>query len=685
MCSVVSRVTAAALLMCSGMFAANVQLKKSSSGFRAENGTIAVEASRGLGLRVFLKNGEGWTTLSSLRSATAVSLRRENAPLEVFRLSSVSEQLGVMTPYGSAGRVSVKAARGALDLLLTLDFPDRYPDLTVLTSTFQNQGKSPITVAEVNQAALDLVAKSAPNTDLFWSLQGGGYKWGADFIFPVRAGFKQDNYTGPKGNGNGGGFPMVDLWRPEMGLAVALLDPKPALAWVPVEVSETGVASVRVTIRPSVKIVTGAAYAPPPVMIAAHHGDFYQPMVRYRELMDDLGVHVVKEYEPDDFAPAYCTWGYERKFTMKEVLAKVPQMQEMGMTDFILDDGWFDLFGNWRPNDKFPNGVEDMQAAISTVHAAGKKFRLWWSPGSADPGSDIDLQHPDWFILDRSGKREKASWNAYYLCPAYSPVRESTMDLVRRFVLEWRVDAFKSDGTDLNHAPLCFNPAHHHARPEESFEQWPELMKSVRDEARRLKPGFRVELCPCGITPTFQLATATEQPTDSDPYVQQVTLRTKFLKAMFGPHSPVLQEYVGVEVYRAPDKPSGVDIYPRAMGTGEVLSTFTTSLGTNNARWTEIYNRYRPAEGEYLNLYDIGWEPVEGHAIRKGAKLYYGFFSRRPGDDYSGKVELRGLETGRRYRVTDYANGKSFSEVAGPAGSLETSFRDSLLLVAEPM
>jgi len=40
--------------------------------------------------------------------------------------------------------------------------------------------------------------------------------------------FSQDNYTGPKGKGNGGGIPFVDLWRPEMGVAVALLDPSRA-------------------------------------------------------------------------------------------------------------------------------------------------------------------------------------------------------------------------------------------------------------------------------------------------------------------------------------------------------------------------------------------------------------------------------------------------------------------------
>jgi alpha-galactosidase len=672
-----ARLFLAAVLACSGVFAAELRVTQSRSGFRAEGARIAVESSRGLGFRVFLNKQGRWITLSARRPAPAVSLRAGGQLLEGFSISSVTAQ---------KDRVTVEAARGTMALELSMDFPALYPDVVVLRSRFTNRAQAATVIDEVNQGGLDLVVREArPGAPLFWSLQGGGYKWGADFILPLDAGFQQDNYTGPKGNGNGGGFPMVDLWRPEMGVAVALLETKPALAWVPVVVSSGG-ARVHVTTRPSARIAPGESYSPAAVMIAAHTGDFYDAMVRYRELMDDLGVRVVKEYEPDDYAPAYCTWGYQRKFTMDEVLAKLPQMRQMGMTDFILDDGWFDLFGNWLPTpQKFPGGVADLEAAIARVHAAGRKFRLWWSPGSADPGSEIDRRHPDWFILDKSGRREKASWNAWYLCPAYAPVREAMLQLVRRFVLEWRVDAFKSDGTDLNHAPLCYNPAHHHARPEESFEQWPDLMRAIREEARRLKPGFRVELCPCGITPTFQLAAAMEQPTDSDPYVHQVTLRTKFLKAMFGPRAPVLQEYVGVEVNRAPDKPSGVDIYPRALGTGEVLSTFTTKLGPRNARWTEIYNRHRPAEGEYLNLYDIGWEAVEGHAIRKADKLYYGFFSRTPGDDYTGRIELRGLQAGRRYRVTNYAENLVLGEVAGPSGALAVSFHDALLLVAEPL
>lgn len=676
--------------------AAAIRLIPQDHGFRAENSRLALECSRTLRLRVFLKRGENWVTLSPAQGLPQIAsaLTGEGQAGEFSLLGSPVLQAGIKTPFGEADRIQLEGqdATRLLGLTLHLDFPRRYADVVVIETSLKNLSNTQsVALQEVSQASLHLrpgTPATSSSQTLFWSLQGGGYRWSADYIFPVRAGFAQDNDTGPKGKGNGGGFPFVDLWRPEMGVAVALLDPQPARAWAPVQVSAQGVAQVQVTTRPSLRIPPGGTYAPSPVMIAVHAGDFYDPVARYRQLMGDLDVQVVNHYEPDDYAAAWCTWGFQRTFTTQAVLAKLPQMKALGMKELILDDGWFDRFGDWQPTRrKFPRGEADLKELIGRVHAEGLKFRLWWSPGSADPGSAIDRQHPDWFILDQEGRREKASWNAYYLCPAYAPVRAATRELVKRFVADWSVDSFKLDGTCLNHAPLCYNPAHHHARPEESFEQWPNLFREIREAARALRPDFRIELCPCGITPTFQLATAFEQPTDSDPHDYQVTARVKFLKAMFGPRSPVLQEYVGLLGQREPNgTPYGfrVELFPRAIGTGQVVSTFSPMLGKSHARWVAIYNQHRPAEGEYLNLYDLRWENPEGHVIRKGEKFYYGFFTQEPGKSFSGKIQLRGLAP-RRYQVTDYAAGRVLAEVAGAEEELSVSFKDSLLLVAEPL
>ena len=171
----------------------------------------------------------------------------------------------------------------------------------------------------------------------------------------------------------------------------------------------------------------------------------------------------------------------------------------------------------------------------------------------------------------------------------------------------------------------------------------------------------------------------------SDPTDTQVTHRVKFLKAWFGPRAPVLEEYVGLFGQKEPNgKPYGfrVELFPRAIGTGAVVSTFTPELNNLHSQWTSIYNQRRLSEGDYLNLYDVGWDNPEGHVIRKEQKLYYGFFTRVPGEDFSGNIVLHGLSSGR-YRVTDYVKNQVIGEVAGPEAKIGTTFHDSLLLVAD--
>jgi alpha-galactosidase len=55
----------------------------------------------------------------------------------------------------------------------------------------------------------------------------------------------------------------------------------------------------------------------------------------------------------------------------------------------------------------------------------------------------------------------------------------------------------------MNGAPPCYNPAHKHARPEESVEGMPMFFKALYEAARAVKPDALVEFCPCGTAYSF--------------------------------------------------------------------------------------------------------------------------------------------------------------------------------------
>ncbi|MES3020236.1 MAG: alpha-galactosidase [Pseudomonadota bacterium] len=74
-----------------------------------------------------------------------------------------------------------------------------------------------------------------------------------------------------------------------------------------------------------------------------------------------------------------------------------------GIKEFIIDDGWQDVYGDWGVDRvKFPNGLKPVMDYIKSL---GMKPGLWVSIGSADPKSRVFQQHPEWFAINSHGKR----------------------------------------------------------------------------------------------------------------------------------------------------------------------------------------------------------------------------------------------------------------------------------------
>ena len=75
--------------------------------------------------------------------------------------------------------------------------------------------------------------------------------------------------------------------------------------------------------------------------------------------------------------------------------------------------------------------------------------------------------------------------------------------LVTKILRDWGFDGLKLDGQHMNGAPRCYNPAHHHASPEDSVEAVPQFFKAIYDTALSVKPDALVEFCPCGTGYSF--------------------------------------------------------------------------------------------------------------------------------------------------------------------------------------
>jgi alpha-galactosidase len=606
-----------------------------------------------------------------------------------FRLSKklespVQDELGNGTEYTLTGEAP------GLSKEVHIKVYEDFPGAAIYQVKYTNNGDRNLEIEgwTNNYYQID-VQPGSTATPQFWSFNSGSYEDRPDWILPLKKGFAKENYMGMNASDYGGGTPVVDIWRREVGLGVGHLELVPKLVSLPVSMPDSLYATLAVTFQEKQVLKPGESEQTFKTFTMVHTRDYFNTLTTYRDMMIKEGIH----FDPiaaTNYEPIWCAWGYQRHFTMSQIYGTLPMVKKLGFKWAGLDDGWQTSEGDWfLVKDKFPRGDADMKKLVDKIHAVGLKATLWWTPMAVDSGTVLYKEHPDYLLINKEGKYQKISWwDSDYLCPAYPPVQEYTKKLVEKFIRDWGYDGLKIDGQHLNAAPPCYNPAHHHARPEESFEKVPEFFKVIYETARSIKPDAVIEICPCGTAFAFHTMPYMTQSVASDPESSwQIRLKGKTLKALMGRNAAYFGDHIELS--------DGHNDFASVQGVGAIVGTkFTWPVGAMKKshvdltpekekiwkKWVDIYLQNMLPEGEYLGeLYDLGFDRPEAHAIRKGDKMYYAFYA----DSCDNTIELRGLEN-RTYKILDYENQKDFGIVSGPVAKLPVQFRRHLLLSATP-
>ncbi|MGO9124495.1 MAG: glycoside hydrolase family 36 protein [Terriglobales bacterium] len=605
-----------------------------------------------------------------------------------FDLTS-SHRERVSDVFGAGERLTLLGKSGDLRKQVSVTLYDDFPSLAIFELEYTNEGIARINIRGwANQQYL-LSAGATTAGTAFWSYQSGSYEKRPDWVLPLRPGFRQDNYLGMNASDYGGGTPIVDVWRKDVGLAVGHIEPGPRLISLPVSMPDAGHARVAVRSSHPQTLEPGESFHTLHTFVAVHQGDYFRMLTEYRRLMMRQGFQMASA--PDSaFGPIWCAWGYGRSVQLKQVYDTLPTAKKLGFSWVTLDDGWQNNYGDWAVDPrKFPNGDADMKTLVDRIHQEGFRAQLWWSPLSAVPNSNLLKDHPQWALLNKDGSRRKISfWNSDYLCPADRSVVEYHKALVRKILGEWGFDGLKLDGQHMNGVPACYNPAHHHQRPEDSVEALPDFFRELYETARSVKPDALVEFCPCGTAYSFFTMPHFNMSVASDPESSfQIRSKGKTLKALMGDNVPYFGDHVELSD-GASDFASTVGV-GGVVGAQFVLPNLVSKHSTSDltpqreklfARWVQIYKDKMLSRGEYLGgLYDIGFDRPEAHVIRKGEEMYYAFFARH----WHGRIELRGLQD-RAYHLVDYVSGKNFGSVHGPKAAISAEFNQHLLLEARP-
>lgn len=653
---------------------------------RIEGRNLRIEFDRDLRSRVIARYNGRETPIGPF--STSERVNAAGRVLGDFRLSSQTRER-ISDEIGAGERLVLTGKSGPVMKTVSVTVYDDFPSMAVFDVSYTNVGTAELRVASWTNNAYTIEGRSTVSAPAFWSYQSASYEKRPDWVLPLKAGFKQDNYLGMNASDYGGGTPVVDVWRKDVGIAVGHVEKEPRLISLPVSMPDGTHAQLAVQSKQARVLQPGQAFSTLRTFVAVHEGDYFQTLTQYRLFMQRQGFAQVNA--PDDaFGPVWCAWGYGRTFQPKQVYETLPTVKEMGFKWVTIDDGWQDTYGDWGLDPKkFPNGDADMKALVDKIHKEGFRAQLWWSPMSGVLNSRLLKDHPDMLLKNRDQSNQKISWwDSYYLCPADRSVVEYHKALVRKIIGEWGFDGLKLDGQFMNAAPRCYNPAHHHARPEESVEAVPQFFGEIYETAKQIKPDALVEFCPCGTSYSFFTMPHYNMSVASDPTSSfQVRSKAKTLKALMGDGVAYFGDHVEL-TDDANDFASTVGV-GGVVGTQFVLpelaekpskSDLTPDRKLHFVKWLRIYREKMLSRGEYLGgLYDIGFDLPEAHAIRKGDKMYYAFFAKR----WNGAVELRGLEN-RKYRIVDYVSGNQLETVQGPSARLNVEFSKHLLLEAQP-
>jgi alpha-galactosidase len=657
-----------------------------------QGANLRIEFDHNLRSRVVARFDNKETTMgpfTASESVTAAGKAWTEFPVTSQKHERVSDA------FGKGERLTVTGKSGTLTKAVSVTMYDEFPAMAFFDVQYTNAGTTKLAIKSWTNNAYTLDTERNNDTQhnsgtpAFWSYQSGSYEKRPDWIVPLKTNFQQENFLGMNASDYGGGTPIVDVWRRDVGVAVGHVEPRPRLVSLPVSMPDADHASIAVVFRHETSLEPGESLHTFRTFAAVHQGDYFRTLTDYRRFMIKQGFKMASA--PDSaFGAIWCAWGYGRSVQPQQVYDTLPTVKRLGFSWVTLDDGWQNNVGDWVLDPKkFPHGDADMKALVDRIHQEGFRAQLWWSPLSAVPDSELLKNHPDYVLLNQDGSKQEVSWwNSHYLCPADHRVVEYHKALVRKILLDWGFDGLKLDGQHMNGAPACYNPAHHHARPEESVEAMPDFFREIYDTAQAVKPGALVEFCPCGTAFSFFTMPHFNMSVASDPRGSfQVRSKAKTLKALMGDNVPFFGDHVELS--------DGANDFASTVGVGGVVGTqfvipalmekrsssdLTPAREKDFETWLRIYREKMLSRGQYLGqLYDIGFDLPETHVIRKDQTMYYAFFAKH----WKGQVQLRGLQD-RNYTVVDYVNGASLGTLSGHNAHLPVEFDKHLLLEVQP-
>ena len=109
------------------------------------------------------------------------------------------------------------------------------PGWLFLKTRYRNEGAEPVQVRGFTGHRYAFEPGPGRDEPAFWSYQSASYESRPDWVLPIEPGYTRGNDLGMNDADYGGGTPVVDVWRRDVGLAIGHVELLPKLVALPIE------------------------------------------------------------------------------------------------------------------------------------------------------------------------------------------------------------------------------------------------------------------------------------------------------------------------------------------------------------------------------------------------------------------------------------------------------------------
>ncbi len=250
--------------------------------------------------------------------------------LRDFALQS-REETEISDSLGAGHAVILTGRAGSvIKRVEVASYPSR-PHWLFLRVRYTNAGTAPLQVLGYTNDRYEFEPAAGHAEPAFWSYQSASYESRPDWVLPLRPGYQRGNFLGMNNSDYGGGTPVLDVWRRDLGVAIGHVELSPKLVSLPVHRHGRGNVEFALSMRHTVTLAPGASLESLRSFVSVHHGDHFATLRAYGTLMQSQGLSIPAAPK-DAFEPIWCAWGYGRAFTPQQIFDSLPGRQAAGIS-----------------------------------------------------------------------------------------------------------------------------------------------------------------------------------------------------------------------------------------------------------------------------------------------------------------------------------------------------------------